>query len=287
MGVQTRTDKRFRRLHVKPTRRRRSSTARRWLAGRLPFVLAAVVAFWLVPGLLMTAPFLRIDAISIQGNQRISNGEVLALVGELRGQNILKADLHVYRDRLATAGWVDTVALRRVLPSTVEIILEEREPSGLARFGRQLYVIDAVGTVIAPHGPGSADVDLPIVTGLSSSDAADDDGRLRLATQVLSALRIDPKLAAQVSEIDVRDPYDAVILLNDDPTLVRVGSERFAERVREYQELAPALRTHVPDIDYVDMRFEGRVVIGPGSGSVEPASLVASSHGSRSVSIQR
>ncbi len=287
MGVQTRTDKRFRRIHVRPTRRRRSSAARRWLGGRFPLVAAALLGVWLAPGLLMTAPYLRIDTISVRGNQRVSNGEVLALVGELRGQNLLMADLHAYRDRLATAGWVRTVALRRVLPSTVEIIIEEREPSGLARFGRQLYVIDAVGTVIAPHGPMSADVDLPIVTGLSGAAAAEDDGRVRLAAQVLNALRIDPELAAHVSEIDVRDPYDAVILLNDDRTLVRVGSERFAERVREYRELAPALRTHVPDIDYVDMRFEGRVVIGPGSGGTERTSLVASSHGSRALSIQR
>ena len=287
MGVQTRTDKRFRRIHVRPTRRRRSSSARRWLAGRLPFAAAALLGLWLVPGLLMTAPYLRIDTIAVQGNTRMSNGEVLALAGELRGQNILRADLHTYRDRLATAGWVRSVALRRVLPSTVEIIVEEREPSGLARFGHQLYVIDEAGAVIAPYGPGSADIDLPIVTGLPKAEGVENDGRLRLATRVLDALRVNPAIAAHVSEIDVRDPYNAVIQLNDDHALVRVGSERFVERVREYRELAPALRTHVPDIDYVDMRFKGRVVIGPGNDDGGAASLVASSHGSRAVSVQR
>lgn len=287
MGVQTRTDKRFRRIHVRPTRGRRSSTVRRWLVGRLSFAALVLLGIWLVPGLLMTTPYIRIDTIAVQGNQRMSNGEVLALVDELYGQNILRVDLRTYQHRLATAGWVRAVAIRRVLPSTVEIIMKEREPSGLARFGHQLYLIDEAGTVIAPHGPGSADVDLPIVTGLPNTDGAMDDGRVRLATRVLNALRVDPAIAAHVSEIDVRDPYDAVIQLNDDYTLVRVGSERFVERVREYQELAPALRTHVPEIDYVDMRFEGRVVIGPGGTAGGAVSLVASSHGPRAVSVQR
>ena len=287
MGVQTRTDKRFRRIHVRPTRGRRSSTVRRWLVGCLSFAALVLLGIWLVPGLLMTTPYIRIDTIAVQGNQRMSNGEVLALVDELYGQNILRVDLRTYQHRLATAGWVRAVAIRRVLPSTVEIIMEEREPSGLARFGHQLYLIDEAGTVIAPHGPGSADVDLPIVIGLPNTDGAMDDGRVRLATRVLNALRVDPAIAAHVSEIDVRDPYDAVIQLNDDYTLVRVGSERFVERVREYQELAPALRTHVPEIDYVDMRFEGRVVIGPGGTAGGAVSLVASSHGPRAVSVQR
>lgn len=287
MAVQTRTDKRFRRLHVRPTRRRRSLTASRWIAGHIPLISVAIVGVWLAPGLFMTAPYLQIDTISVQGNQRISNGEVLALVGELHGQNILMADLHLYRDRLATAGWVRAVALRRVLPSIVEIIIEEREPSGLARFGHQLYVIDETGIVIAPHGLGSVDIDLPIVTGLSGAEGVEDDGRVKLATRVLDALRFDPAIAAEVSEINVWDPYDAVILFNDDRTLVRIGSDRFVERVREYRELAPTLRTHVPDIDYVDMRFEGRVAIGPGSDGGGPESMVASSHGSGTVSIQR
>ena len=48
-----------------------------------------------------------------------------------------------------------------------------------------------------------------------------------------------------------------------DTTLIRLGNERFVERLQSYYELAPALRERVPDIDYVDLRFDERVYVGP------------------------
>ncbi|MEE2612640.1 MAG: cell division protein FtsQ/DivIB, partial [Acidobacteriota bacterium] len=73
-----------------------------------------------------------------------------------------------------------------------------------------------------------------------------------------------------ISQIDVSDPYDAVVLLNDDPVLLHLGGDQFLERLRFYAELAPALRARVADIDYVDLRFGPRVYVAP-VGHVAPA----------------
>jgi cell division septal protein FtsQ len=54
-----------------------------------------------------------------------------------------------------------------------------------------------------------------------------------------------------------------VVLLDGDPTLIRLGNERFVERLQSYHELAPALRERVPAIDYVDLRFDERVYVRP------------------------
>jgi cell division septal protein FtsQ len=45
--------------------------------------------------------------------------------------------------------------------------------------------------------------------------------------------------------------------------MIRLGNERFAERLQSYHELAPALREQVPAIDYVDLRFDERVYVRP------------------------
>ena len=52
------------------------------------------------------------------------------------------------------------------------------------------------------------------------------------------------------------NPHDAVVLLDDDPALLHLGEDKFVERVHAYIELAPTLRQTVPDIDYVDLRFD-------------------------------
>ena len=278
MAVQTWTDKRFRRAHVKPARRRRAAAARRRAAGGLAVLGGLVFGALVLPGALSTAPFLSVDTISIQGNDHISHGEVLALVGPLRGQNMFVVDLEEFRQRLLTSGWVKTATLRRVLPATIEVSVVERKAAGLARFGGYLYLIDREGAVIDEYGPRFADVDLPIIDGLSRGTEVEVDvGRSRLAARLIRELDADPDLASRVSQIDVGDPYDAVVLLNDGPTLIHLGDERFVERLRMYVSLAPVFRAHSTDIDYADMRFEQRVFIRPADPGKATAPRMTSS----------
>ena len=86
------------------------------------------------------------------------------------------------------------------------------------------------------------------------------------ARRLLDALR-GSALAARISQIDVSDARNAVVLLEDDPTLIRLGHERFVERLESYFDLAPALRDQVPEIDYVDLRFDERVYVRPAKGT--------------------
>ena len=167
MAVQTRTDRRFRRAHVRPSRRRRASAARRKLAGGVAALCGIAVAAFFLPGVLSSAGFLRVTTIAVRGQEHVSQGEILALIGPLRGQNILKADLETHRQHLMASGWVKTATLRRVLPSTIEISVEERVPVGLARLGGRLYLIDSGGTLIDEYGPRFADPGLPIIDGLA------------------------------------------------------------------------------------------------------------------------
>ncbi len=66
-----------------------------------------------------------------------------------------------------------------------------------------------------------------------------------------------------MSQVDVTDARDAVLILKGDTALVRVGDDQFVERLQSYLDLVPALRERVPDIDYVDLRFDERVYVKP------------------------
>jgi cell division protein FtsQ len=209
---------------------------------------------------------LEIDTIVVNGNEHLSSGEVLALVGGLPGTNILTADLEANRNRLLTSGWVKAATLRRVLPSTVEVDIEERQPVGLGRFGATLYLVDATGTVVDEYGPRFTTFRLPIIDGLmppGEQGVVVDEARAPLAARLLTDLRTRPALSERVSQIDVRDPYNAIVLLSEDSTRLHLGHELFVARLDEYFELAPALRARVPEIDYVDLRFDQRVYVRP------------------------
>lgn len=277
MPVAAPADKRFRRSHVKPSGRRNARLRHAWLAVRV-VALAVVGAYaaWRGVSLVSGSPALRVAHVAVEGHERLSAGEVLALVEGLRGRHIIGLDLDEWRDRLRSSPWVEDAALRRVLPSTVEVTVRERRPIAIGRLGSALYLVDARGVVLDEYGPAYADVDLPIVDGLAAPKGHDglvDEVRAALAARVIAALGGQPDLARRVSQIDVSDAHDAVVMLEGDRALLHVGEEDFVERLQQYLELGDALRERVADIDYVDLRFAERLYVRPAKGAATaPAS---------------
>ena len=267
MAVYVRSDPNFRRAYVQPAPRRWFARRLGLLAHLLALAAAAAGAAWSLQAL-KRADVLRIDTVTVEGARRLSRGEVAGLVAALRGENLLAADLEAGREGLLASGWVRGAELRRVLPSAVHVRLDERKPVGLGRIGSRLYLVDETGHVMDEHGPRFADLDLPLIDGLSGgapvSDA--DARRAALAARLLADVAAHGGLADRVSQVDVADPRDAVVLLNGDPARIHLGERDFAARLRTYLDVAPALREAVPDIDYVDVRFDRRVYVGPAAG---------------------
>lgn len=267
MAVYVRSDPNFRRAYVQPAPRRWFARRLGLLAHLIALLAAAAGAAWSLPAL-RRADVLRIDTVTVEGARRLSPGEVAGLVAPLRGENLLAADLEAGREGLLASGWVRGAVLRRVLPSAVHVRLDEREPVGLSRIGSRLYLVDETGHVIDEHGPRFADLDLPVIDGLSGgapvSDA--DARRAALAARLMADVAAHGGLAERVSQIDVADPRDAVVLLNGDPVRIHLGERDFAARLRTYLDVAPALREAVPDVDYADVRFDRRVYVGPAAG---------------------
>jgi cell division protein FtsQ len=270
MAVKAATEKNFRRAKVRPAAGRKSSRTA-WLTWRAArWAIAGVVVLYTAyrgSALGLHASGLQVRRISVHGNVRLSSGEVQSIVDGLRGTNILTADLTGYRRRLMESPWVADVALRRVLPSTVEVFVSERRPMGLCRLGSTLYLVDPHGTLIDEFGPQYSEFDLPIIDGLvrspDSGQPTIDEARADLASRVIDALAARKELAKRVSQIDVRDAHDAIVMLDSDAALLHLGEDKFLERVQSYVDLAPALRQRVPDIDYVDLRFDQRVYVRP------------------------
>lgn len=262
------TDKRFRRAHVKPARRRTPAGRHVWLAIRV-LTLLAVLGYGGYRGatFMAAAQTLQVSHLQVRGHHRLSTGEVLALVDGLRGQNILTIAISEWQQKLLASPWVESATIRRVLPATLEIMVHERAPMGIGRVGTALYLIDAKGVIVDEYGPAYADIDLPIIDGLaaapSDGGAVIDVARTEFAGRVITALSARPELGRRVSQIDVSDLHDAVVILDDDTALLRLGDSDFAARLQQYVDLQPTLRERLAGIDYVDLRFDERLYVRP------------------------
>ena len=274
-------DRRFRRAHVKPAKHRN------WRRFVKPLVRYGLVAPLLLYGVYRSAivvtraRVLQVDRIVVGGNERLSNGEVLALLNGVRGESVVWIDLDAWRRRLMSSPWVRDAALRRSLPSTVEVAISERQPIGIGRLNGEMYLVDDHGVVIDQYGPQYADLDLPLVDGLAASpsddEATTDPVRAELAARVIAALKPQPDVARRLSQVDVTDLHNAAVILTGDPAIIYVGDDQFLSRLQSYLDLASALRDRVQDIDYVDLRFDGRIYVRPAGkpgkrGAAAPAS---------------
>ena len=269
-------DRRFRRAHVKPGRRRHD-----WHAFVKPALRYGLVAVLVAYGLYRAssvaaaAHVMQVDRIVVRGNERLSKGEVLAVLNGLRGESLMWTDLDAWRRQLLASPWVRDAALRRSLPSTVEVIVSERQPMGIGRINGEMYLVDERGVIIDQYGPQYADLDLPIVDGLDTSrrppaaggaapaTASADPYRAELAARVITALRAKPRAAARLSQVDVSDLHNASVILNGDPAVIHLGDDQFLSRLESYLGLASALRERVPDIESVDVRFDDRIYVKP------------------------
>ena len=221
-------DKRFRRSRVSPARKRRWWQPPWWTIARVGTTcLVAVFALYHTIGFVLASDALTVTRITVQGNQRMSRGEVLGLLDGLSGTSIVLTDLESWRQRLLMSPWVADASIRRMFPGTLAVVIEERQPIGIGRIKGTLYLIDKTGTVIDEFGPNYADLDLPIVDGLSpkgEEDQSMDQARAALAGRLMSELARRPKLAGQVSQIDVTDSRNAIVLLKGDTALLRVAT---------------------------------------------------------------
>jgi len=210
-----------------------------------------------------------VNRIVVHGNERLSKGEVLAVLSGLRGESLLWTDLDAWRRRLLSSPWVRDAALRRSLPATVEVVVSERQPIGIGRInGGDMYLVDERGVIIDQYGPQYADLDLPIIDGLAAVNhdgSLTDERRADLAARLMTALRAKPQVARRVSQIDVADLHNVAVILTGDPAVIQLGEDQFLPRLQGYLELASALRERVADIDYVDLRFDDRIYVRPAS----------------------
>ena len=147
MAVTVPADRRFLRSHMPTARRRRLRLKPVMKVARVVAigVLFVGAGFW-VARAVTDARWLRVQHIQVIGNVRVPTNEINSLVEGLRGDSLLTTDLERWRSRVLASPWVADATLHRRLPSTVEVEIRERSPFGLARIGKELYLVDAAGT---------------------------------------------------------------------------------------------------------------------------------------------
>ena len=136
---------------------RRQLRARRWLRrtfflGKclVGLTLCAVLA-WGAYGVwerVVQADYFKLRTIRITGNKTLSEQRIRYLLAIPADHSLLAIDLPRLGTRLSGHPFIQTVALRRLLPDTLEVSIREQSPALVIRSRGQSLIVDTEGHVL-------------------------------------------------------------------------------------------------------------------------------------------
>lgn len=191
-----------------------------------------------------------VQQLTIEGQRNASRNDILAALGIGAGESMLSIDTAAAQARLERVAWVRRARVMRLLPSTLHVIIEEREPFAVWQRDGVFRLVAADGVVLGPAN-GDAASTLPLIVGEGAAEAA--PGLFRalaahpwLRGDMVAAVRVGDrrwnlKLAAGV---EVRLPEDNV--------------ERALDTLAELDSSHAILTT---PIESVDLRLADRVTV--------------------------
>jgi len=206
-----------------------------------------------------------LQRIEVAGARRASTERIEKALEPFLGRNLLELDLHRVRAAARTDPWVRNAAVKRILPSTVRVTVDERRPVALAVIHDVLHVVDETGYVIGTAGAAAA-LDLPVLTGLEGLDRSSLIDALRRGVSTVERLgRHAGSFAALISELEMRPDGRLSVHTVDGGPEILLDPEHVERNVRTYLALRDGIASRVGPLEYVDLRWKDRISVMPAS----------------------
>lgn len=93
----------------------------------------------------MLSPFFNIKNIEIVGNQKLTNEEIISLSQVQKDENTFKLVKSKVQKNIKQNAYVENVKIKRNLPDTITIEIEERTPTYMITFANAYAYINNQG----------------------------------------------------------------------------------------------------------------------------------------------
>ena len=112
-----------------------------------------------------------VKRITVEGQSHATDAEITAALKAGPDTMMLGFDTDAAKARLEVVPWIRHAQVMRLLPSTLQVQIEERVPYAIWQNHGQTYVVDVEGVTLAP-ALREAYADLPLVVGEGAAKAA-------------------------------------------------------------------------------------------------------------------
>ena len=234
-------------------------------------------AVWGVRRILLNDPHFFLSSVELRGRQYAAASEVEDRFVSDRGRSLLRVPLDERRRAIEEVSWVRSAAVTRVFPDRIAVAIEERVPVAFVWTPDGIALIDPEGVIL--DLPPQASFTFPVVRGVTADEPPE---KRRAKMELFMAMRNDfdraeGRLRDEISEVDLSDPQDARVVVADSAgaVLLHLGNEDFLSRYVLYASQIGQWKQKFANVQSVDLRFEGQVVINADPPIRSPRSAVA------------
>lgn len=223
-----------------------------------------VVGGFFVTQLLLASDLFRVEQVEVQGNGRLSKGQVVALSDLEIGINTFNLDIGLIGRKIEENPWVESARVQRIFPRQVLINIEERKPVAIVNLG-YLYYLDQHGEIFKVLDAADS-LDYPIVTGFNYAKAQAHNTeyaqQLRQVVKLLADLS-QRKLFSleQVSEIHFEASGGLSLFTLTGGVKVKLGHSDYKRKLNRLERIYAQLQPKLQMLDYIDLNVDEKVIV--------------------------
>jgi cell division septal protein FtsQ len=201
-----------------------------------------------------------VEEMRVEGTRYLDPADLLVLAEPERftSTEVGAHELESLGERVSAHPLVERVAVRRSLPASVIIEIEELVPVAFLE-GSPVKGVDASGRVLEGLEPPRYGA-LPFVTGIPAEGGGRGEGILRAVAALDALTELTPRLYDRVSEVQPRPEGEIALLLSEGAVVVRIEETRLTDVLPLVGALVnEGEKRHGPLLE-VDLRFADTVI---------------------------
>lgn len=178
---------------------------------------------------LLRSGVFKVKSVDIAGNKYVSPVKIVETCGVNENTNLLRVPTGKLQAKIEKDPWVKSVVVKRSLPSTLKIVVDERVPRALISHTGKFYLVDEEMFIIAERQYAEG-IDVPIITDLPV-------GKIKVGRNLLNGSlenamnclkEMNPAFQKSINLVSASS-IDKLTLYNKDNVEILFGSAENAE----------------------------------------------------------
>ena len=200
--------------------------------------------------------------IIVEGNKYVTSNEIVELSGISNDTNVLYMNISNIKDRVLNNSYISTVKLKRKLPNTIVIKIEERSPRYFTRSDEKIYILDSELIILEIRQDNP--LNLPELIGIDSKgkklgEKATSSDRIIYFIENYTRLMDRLSEPFPINKIDLRDTLKIQLEINK--LIIKIGDEdKLEEKLNKVINVLKKEPSYMNLEGYIDVSFDGNPV---------------------------